>query len=457
MASIILDKNSLSFESTGGTATVNVDYVGAKTVGNPFVSDSWILLEETERKTGIVNKETVVTVTYSVTVENNISERNAYITFSMVTPLGMDMVSEYLQVEQSPLYKPIYPDLPFEPELPFDPDIPVEPDYTDVEVTYSPIWRDVEYTFVGDDVTYGIYQERKYTVQGQLYKEDVLLFKGKAYASPESTQIVVNINKICQNYMSEAPNIFEGSTGIYHSYNEFKLKDENGNVLHIYRFVNDWSYKPIVLGMKTNPIFPYIGDGQKLFFSVFEKEKEVVEWGLTYKDGTTYENSDYVENEFKTNIVRDAISRNVKEFNINGRKFDVLPKCKCQYVLYYLNPYGGFDWFVITGRVIRNDNINRYTVTQNYNNTTTEFGKKCYISSIAISYQINTQWLSQEQSNRMWELLESNVVWLHSLEDDTIYPVVIKDNNVEHKQKTRNKKLISYQFNVELSQGRERM
>ena len=334
------------------------------------------------------------------------------------------------------------------PELPED----------STDETFSPIWKDVEYVFGGSDITYGIYQEQTYRVGTQWVTGDVLIYKGRAYAAPNETAVKVNINKVCQNFMNEPPSIFDGAVGYGHSFNTFKLKGEYGNVLHTYHFINDWSYKELTLGLKTNPIVPYIGDGQQLFFSALAQSQKTIQWGMRYYDGTSaYNNTEYISNAFKTNVVANSRRKNVRTFYFDNKYFEVLPRCQCKYVLYYLNPYGGYDWFPITGRVLRRDKLETYTVTQNYNNTTSDFGKKRYLSTINITYQINTQWLTQEQSDRMWELLESNQVWIHSLEDDKVHPVIITDTDVEHKQKTNSNRMISYQINLEHSQTRERV
>ena len=179
---------------------------------------------------------------------------------------------------------------------------------------------------------------------------------------------------------------------------------------------------------------------------------------MRYYDGTEdYDNIKTLENDMSTLIVPSSRQLGVSKFYFGKNIYPVLPKCKCKYVLYYQNPYGGYSWFPITGRVIRRDRLETYTVTQNYNNNTTDFGKRRYLSTININYEINTQWLSQEQSDRMWELIESNQVWLHNLDDNEIMPVIITDTDVEHKQKTLNGRMLSYRINVELSHLRERI
>lgn len=410
-------------------------------ISTPYSEQDWIHLGNgTMVDSVFYGYDTVME--YPITFDANAgAARTGVVVFRGYDNAGQEITSTAVFTQLAPEVEPEKPDVPESTET----------------LTYSPIWKDVGYRF-NSDTTYEIYTPKSYKSGNGVVWIDELVFRARAYVSPDTQYVDANINKVCQNYMEEAMNIFDGAVGYNHSYKEFKLKNENGDLLHTYRFVNDWSYNELHLGLKTNPICPYIAQGQKLFFSVFATDRKEIKWGMRYSDGTEdYDNTEYVSNEFFTNMVADTKDNNVKTFYFGDKTYTALPKCRCKYVLYYLNPYGGFDWFPVTGKVTRRDKIEAYTVTQNFSNTTANFGKKRYLSTINTTYQINTQWLSQEQSDRMWELIESNVVWLHSLEDDKIMPVIITDTEVEHKMKTRKQKLLSYQFNAELSQVRERL
>lgn len=429
--------------STGIAITsLGCSYKNVTTVLTPVVNGDWIKLGEGVLQSSLL--EDTVVYRYPVSFETNDSvERVGYVKFIGTDENGNEYSDSTKITQQA---APMTPDAP-EPELPED----------SKDVTYSPIWKDVEYVFVNDS-EYGIYYDRIHYFQGQMFRDEILLFKGKAYLPPDDSVVKVSINKICQNYMSENPNIFDGAVGYSHSYNEFKLKDGYGTLLHTYRFVNDWSYKELSLGIKTSPIIPNIADGQKLFFSAFATDEKAVKWGMRYYDGTAdYNNTEYVSDDFTTVIVPESRQKYVNTFYFGDKSYTSLPRCECKYVLYYMNPYGGYDWLPITGKVVRKDKVETFVYTKNYNNTTADFGKNRYISNITVSYNLNTGWLTQEQSDRMWELLESNTVWLHNLDEDRIYPVMITDTNIEHKQKFGKKKRLSYSINVELSQTRERL
>lgn len=425
-------------------SSVRCGYSGI-TVNEPTTDSDWIVLGKGQQASGtFVGFETVMDYPISFLNNDTLLERTGTVTFSGTNSNGTVYTSTLTVTQVAGSEE--------------SEDIPEYPVNTDTE-TFAPIWKDVEYVFGGVDVTYGIYVEKFYIENREVISYDELLFKGRAYARPNETVIKVNINKICQNYMPDIVlKLDDTVVDMSHSYETFKLKNENGTLLHTYHFVNDWTYKPLVLGIKTNPIVPYIALGQRLFFSALAQGEKEIKWGMRYYDGTEdYDNIKTLENDMSTLIVPSSRQLGVSKFYFGKNIYPVLPKCKCKYVLYYQNPYGGYSWFPITGRVIRRDRLETYTVTQNYNNNTTDFGKRRYLSTININYEINTQWLSQEQSDRMWELIESNQVWLHNLDDNEIMPVIITDTDVEHKQKTLNGRMLSYRINVELSHLRERI
>jgi len=88
---------------------------------------------------------------------------------------------------------------------------------------------------------------------------------------------------------------------------------------------------------------------------------------------------------------------------------------------------------------------------------TLEFENGTYHSQIITSYQLNTGWLNDQQSeNLAFNLLSSNEVYLHNLCSDKVYPVVITDNTATYKTyKNNSRKFVNYQINCEESQRKE--
>lgn len=336
------------------------------------------------------------------------------------------------------------------------------PDIPSIEGVYiGQIWRDVEFNF-------GAMDQISYTIW---YGEE-MIFAGKSWKRPNATSNKILVNKICQDYMAQA-HLDLVSVGWKVANKDFTLRDENGEQVYAtYRFINDWSYSDDFKdGLLSHPILnkQRAVRGQLFPFTLFGAGEEVsVEYGINYVDGYVdqFDNpvddwwsTEYVTNGVSTSFFRMAYinSDYIDTVWIGDDTYKVEEPCVIPYVLYYNNPWGGMDWFPVLGRVTVKDNVTQYTIQQNYLNTTLEFGKTRYLSEIDRSYQLNSGWLKQEESDRMWYLLHSNTVYLHDIKANKIMPVIITDPQMEHKQKTSKNKIINYTFNVQLSQQMERI
>lgn len=318
----------------------------------------------------------------------------------------------------------------------------------------GPIWKDVEYGWETEEVDY------------TLWSDDKLLFKGRAYRRPNSFVNSILVNRICQNYIATPDFTPEKNMGVYGGYKEFQLKDEDGtNTYSTYAFINDWSYsKDFATGVLSHPILnkQYAVRGQYLPFSAFaDKTQMAVEYGIHYNSQTTlpdWTNTKYVTNGvYHDWFIRAKInSELVDDVYIGDKTIEFVDPCKARFVVYYVNPWGGYDWFPIEGNWGMEDNLRSYNYVKNYNNTTYEFGDCKYLAEIDRHYTLTTGWLKQEESNRMWYMLESTKVYLHDIVEDKLMPVIVVDNTITHKRKNRNNKIIQYTFDVKLSQQMER-
>lgn len=337
-----------------------------------------------------------------------------------------------------------------------------EPNIPSIEGVYvGQIWKDVEFNFGGAQ-----------TVSYTIYYGDELIFSGKAWKRPGEVSNKILVNKICQDYLAQT---FLDLNSVAWEVNtkDFTLRNGDGTqVYHTYRFVNDWSYsEDFSTGLLSHPILnkQRAVRGQMFPFSLFGAGEQVkVEYGVSYKDGYTDKFGNPIEDWWSTEYITKGVStdffivayRDAAHINsvwIGDDTYQLEEACAIPYVMYYLNPWGGFDWFPILGKVSMKDSLTQYTYQKNFNNTSIGFGKMRYLSEINKGYQLNTGWLKQEESDRMWYLLQSNVVYLHDIKANKIMPVIITDTETEHKQRTRAHKLINYTFNVELSQVRTRM
>jgi hypothetical protein len=132
----------------------------------------------------------------------------------------------------------------------------------------------------------------------------------------------------------------------------------------------------------------------------------------------------------------------------------------CGYgVLYYSNSLGGWDHFLIEGRMKKKDSYERYEIDKGYIANTLQYGHKTLVNTITEAWELQTQYLSDEESKRLVEnLFGSNDVYFHDLVEDRIYPVVITDTTTEVKNwKNQGKKYFTYTINIKSAQDKMRI
>lgn len=158
-----------------------------------------------------------------------------------------------------------------------------------------------------------------------------------------------------------------------------------------------------------------------------------------------------------TTWVADAITYDGKIISYSGGTLYDVNYCG-DVALYYINAAGGWDAFLITGKVLRTDKYTQGDYYKSFDNSTIEFGKTRWLNEIRPSWELHTGWLTDEQAERLVRnLLPSTQVYLHDLNEDKYYPVNITDTQAEYKTyANQGNKLVAYTIKVEGSQGMER-
>lgn len=285
---------------------------------------------------------------------------------------------------------------------------------------YKSIWEDTFYETTESPFVYTI------------RTGDEVIFAGKAYRYPDAEVTKVNINKICENYLHQDMETFflSGSTAwsAMDGLKDFKLYDEDGVLINTYWFLCDWSYdnrwRNFPISNISQPICDDYANGMIKFKTAI---------GLS---GSTPD--PYLAN----------IAEGVSAGTLN---------C-VDYALYYVDSFGGLDSFAIQGATVKSDAITAYSTDRAYDNNLPEFETMRNISEIKTSYELNTHYLTDEQSENLAKnLIGSNLVYLHNLKDGTIKPVVIDDKAVTYQTyQTNGKKLAQYKIKVTESQIKRR-
>lgn len=270
-----------------------------------------------------------------------------------------------------------------------------------------PIWQTTKYSFGSPELSYYIESGNE------------KLFSGRAVAFPGTSTGSININKICENYLTQDLTILTSTTATgsethNNAYKTFNLKLASDNsLLTAYTFYYNWGYEATTSTL-SRPV-----------------------------------NGKYMVGMFKLQTTADTSV--VTSYSTTASAGLGYTTSACgEYAVYYLNRFGGWDSLLIEGNVREKDDfaIDRFETTYEqgvyYSRESHRFRNE-----ITHYWELNTGWLSDGESEILAKhLLSSNNVYLHDINNSKIYPVEIVDNTVDYKKFKNDRRLISYTINI---------
>lgn len=249
-----------------------------------------------------------------------------------------------------------------------------------------PIWKDYLTEFNGED-----YVDYTVDVNG------VNVYSGKAFRMPDNDKIVLNINRIAENYLASDADF--GQT-----YRRIQPNDDATAVVSVntsdgqsdtWAVIYDWSYKDYD-GNLSIPVSNVIDS------RMYSPKTTINELAVT----TDWESDAYTKKSL----------------------------CGCRYGVYYLNARGGWDAFAFTGKGGRKDQITRSTIEKAVYNTEVKHRVNDYGISSDSTWSLYTGILNDGECERMWNLVTSPKVYLHNLDTDSIIPVNVSSSSFEFKR-----------------------
>ncbi len=241
----------------------------------------------------------------------------------------------------------------------------------------------------------------------------------------------------------------------------------------------DWSYENSTYEVLSDPIFDLVDIRQYLLYSFHPLE---VPYIFSVRIGDVPIDSYNIEDTIHYNYVKKLsdmdifpgefsyaysydflVTRNslpledTVDLYVGARKYIVAHTCY-RYCLYYLNQNGGWDSLLFRGKVMKQDNLSRLSYKKNYIAGSLDFNKVDYLTTIQEGWQLNTSFLDDQHSEKMINLLASNKIFLHDLDEDKITPVNMVTQKCEHKTyKNQGRKLYTYTVEVKSSQPKYRI
>lgn len=343
----------------------------------------------------------------------------------------------------------------------------------------APIWKDYF-------VTLGTRAVIPFRIRVQDQSGDII-YNGKSHIKPGETNNAIRINDICADYLTNAlPALSQAEFSALSFPLNFLIETliqtapgepADWEYLDKVQFMNDWSYddsyNPATMGMSF-PVNGRIDSRQWLVFTAYNAS--TITATLTFTDGTTsqvfipVEISADFSDDFNTDFARSARAAgsgtavfdlsawdNVASVTINGKTWEVVTDCR-EWVVYYVNAYGGWDSLLIEGNTIERDSLKRYTREMEYDNRDIKNrGRQNYVNEISKAFTLHTSWMSDAESLRMHHLLNSPEVYLFNINTGDMIPVVLNNTTTEFKTyKNNGRRLVNYTIDATLAQDRIR-
>ena len=343
----------------------------------------------------------------------------------------------------------------------------------------APIWKDYF-------VTLGMRAVIPFRIRVQDQNGNII-YNGKSHIKPGETNNSIRINDICADYLTNAlPALSQAEFSALSFPLNFVVETflEYWTIAGQVQFMNDWSYddsyNPATMGMSF-PVNGRIDSRQWLVFTAYNAS--TITATLTFTDGTTSQviipveisadfNYDRFPDEgiFNTDFARSARAagsgtavfdlsawNNVASVTINGKTWEVVTDCR-EWVVYYVNAYGGWDSLLIEGNTIETDSLKRHTREMEYDNRSIQNrGTQNYVNEITKSYTLHTSWMSDAESLRMHHLLNSPEVYLFNINTGDMIPVTLNNTKTEFKTyKNNGGRLVNYTIDATLAQERIR-
>lgn len=342
----------------------------------------------------------------------------------------------------------------------------------------APIWKDYF-------VTLGTGVVIPFRIRVQDQSGDII-YNGKSHIKPGGTDNTIRINDICADYLTNAlPALSQAEFSelsfplafVVEAYVPLATGEPRWDYVDTVQFINDWSYddsyNPATMGMSF-PVNGRIDSRQWLVYTAYNAS--TITATLTFTDGTTsqviipVEISADFSDDFNTDFARSARAagsgtavfdlsawNNVASVTINGKTWEVVTDCR-EWVVYYVNAYGGWDSLLIEGNTIETDSLKRHTREMEYDNRSIQNrGTQNYVNEITKSYTLHTSWMSDAESLRMHHLLNSPEVYLFNINTGDMIPVTLNNTKTEFKTyKNNGGRLVNYTIDATLAQERIR-
>lgn len=339
----------------------------------------------------------------------------------------------------------------------------------------EPIWKD-HYSSLGSVASSYF----------RIKQSGTVIYTGRAFRAASSGTLYVRINDICADFMQQKPTAAYpfSATPVTFPMSFTVEKSSDGlswSSVETVDFNWDWSYDasfdPSTMGMA----FPITGriDPRQILIQTRYATGSVTGY-FTYKSGTIRSVTITLGGVSGTGSAIMQTTLHVGKLNacpnlatyatyggsplvsvrIGLTTYQVTDKCP-KWVVYYINPFGGFDHLLIEGNAVRRRDVNRETFLAEISTAAAKPQRETWDMQNEVTERLtlNTGLLTDAESERMPYLMEATQVFVADLETDPAYIVPAVIDTASYNVQTyraNGHQMKNYTFDVVLAQKQYR-
>jgi len=306
------------------------------------------------------------------------------------------------------------------------------------------------------------------------------IYQGKAVRAASSGKLYVRINDICADYMSLRPAdvpALSGSPSLAFPVSFTVQKSSNGSswsTVETVAFNDDWSYDSSFNPSTDGMSFPITGRAdirQKIFQTRYASGSVTAGclYGSTSRSITLSLDTSGHSTAFSEALVHAGVgnvmfdcntyktysSKTLTQVTIGNAVWTVVQSC-ARFVLYYKNPFGGYDHLLMEGTYRRKKSISRDLFVADYDNRTFPQRREewNWQNEVTDAFELHTGFMPESASVRMVYLLDSPDVYLCDLlNPSVIIPCIISNDSYDIQTYHNNgRQLIDYGLEVRVAQ-----
>lgn len=305
----------------------------------------------------------------------------------------------------------------------------------------------------------------------------ITIYSGRAYRAASSGNLYIRINDICADYMAQRPGAvpLTSASAMAFPVSFTVQKSSNGSTwssVETVQFNDDWSYDngfdPSVSGMAF-PVTGRIDLRQRIYQTRYSSGSVTAyaRYGNTTRSISLTVQTTPLQDAFLISlchagagyVVFDCAAnatyngKTLKSVTIGAATYVVAKSCP-QKVLYYKNPYGGYDHLLIEGSATRSHSVGRETFVADRDNNYRTREEWVFQNEVTERWDVNTGLLTTEESARMPYLLDSPQVFICDLDAPTAaFPAnIVTDSYNAESYNVKGNRMRNHTFQVQVAQ-----